>query len=414
MAMPDSGIARKKKVPLAIQMTLGLVLGIAFGMLAPNVARQLMPVGTAFIQAIKMIIVPLIVTVITLGVYQMGSSAKELGKVSTVSLVYFLVATVISIVFGLVLNGIFHPGRGADLTGAGKLPANLQMSIDWSKFFLDMIPSNIVAAMAGTNLLPVLVFAVALGLALAAVRERATPFVQVLEAVMAAIFKLTGWIIAFSPYAVFAIIAWLFATQGKGTIVSLLKLIAVLYLGLFILLIVLLALLAAIGERPFKVFKDVSAPILLGFGTRSSEVTLPVHLEKLVEMGVPKAIASVVLPLGYAFNRDASIIYYALAVGFLADAYHVPLTWQNLLSIIIVTTIATKGSANMPSGALVAIALVLSAIGLPVEAITIVAGVDAFMDMGRTAMNVFSNTVAVKLVMKLCHIPPEVVPAKVV
>ena len=153
------------------------VVGAAFGLLAPNLAKYLAPAGTAFIQAIKVIVVPIVFTVITLGVHQMGRTAKQLGRVTTVSLVYFVVATVISIVIGLVLNAIFRPGLGADLTGVGKLPANFSTAINWSKFFLDMIPSNIVAAMAGTNLLPVLVFAVALGLALSAIGERATPMI---------------------------------------------------------------------------------------------------------------------------------------------------------------------------------------------------------------------------------------------
>lgn len=172
------------------------------------------------------------------------------------------------------------------------------------------------------------------------------------------------------------------------------------YLGLGILLLVFALLLLMIGERPVKAFREVSEPFLLAFATRSSEATLPLHIEKLIAHGVPKSIASLVLPLGYAFNRDGSILYFGLAVGFLADAYHVALSWPNLLSIIIVTTLASKGSANVPSGGLVAVAMVLSTIGVPIEALAVIAGVDAFLDMGRTALNVISNTVAVKLVMK--------------
>ncbi len=391
--------SKKRPIPLPIQMVLGLVLGIVFGFLAPHFSQALAPVGTAFVQAIKMIVVPLVFTAITLGIYQMGNSAKQLGKVSVISLLYFFIATVVAIIIGLALNGMFHPGVGVNLSHTAELPKNINTTVNWTKFFLDMIPSNVFAAMSGTNLLPVLVFAVLLGLALASTGSRAKPLVDVLDALMGAVFKLTGWIIALSPIAIFAIIAWLFSTQGMHTILALLKLVLVMYLGLGVLLVLFAILMLCIGEQPLKTAKAVSEPIILAFATRSSEATLPLHMEKLVEMGVPKAVASVVLPLGYAFNRDGSIMYFALAVGFLADAYNIPLDPSTLL--------ASKGSANVPSGGLVAIAMVLTTIGIPVEALAIIAGVDAFLDMGRTAVNVVSNTVAVKLVMRWAGIAYE-------
>ena len=399
--------SKKRPIPLPIQMVLGLVLGIVFGFLAPHFSQALAPVGTAFVQAIKMIVVPLVFTAITLGIYQMGNSAKQLGKVSVISLLYFFIATVAAIIIGLALNGMFHPGVGVNLSHTAELPKNINTTVNWTKFFLDMIPSNVFAAMSGTNLLPVLVFAVLLGLALASTGSRAKPLVDVLDALMGAVFKLTGWIIALSPIAIFAIIAWLFSTQGMHTILALLKLVLVMYLGLGVLLVLFAILMLCIGEHPLQTAKAVSEPVILAFATRSSEATLPLHMEKLVEMGVPKAVASVVLPLGYAFNRDGSIMYFALAVGFLADAYNIPLDPSTLLSIIVVTTLASKGSANVPSGGLVAIAMVLTTIGIPVEALAIIAGVDAFLDMGRTAVNVVSNTVAVKLVMRWAGIAYE-------
>ena len=399
--------SKKRPIPLPIQMVLGLVLGIVFGFIAPHFSQALAPVGTAFVQAIKMIVVPLVFTAITLGIYQMGNSAKQLGKVSVISLLYFFIATVVAIIIGLAFNGMFHPGVGVNLSHTAELPKNINTTVNWTKFFLDMIPSNVFAAMSGTNLLPVLVFAVLLGLALASTGSRAKPLVDVLDALMGAVFKLTGWIIALSPIAIFAIIAWLFSTQGMHTILALLKLVLVMYLGLGVLLVLFAILMLCIGEQPLKTAKAVSEPVILAFATRSSEATLPLHMEKLVEMGVPKAVASVVLPLGYAFNRDGSIMYFALAVGFLADAYNIPLDPSTLLSIIVVTTLASKGSANVPSGGLVAIAMVLTTIGIPVEALAIIAGVDAFLDMGRTAVNVVSNTVAVKLVMRWAGIAYE-------
>jgi DAACS family dicarboxylate/amino acid:cation (Na+ or H+) symporter len=387
-------------MPLAFKMLIGLVLGLGVGLLWPDTGASLRPVGTAFVEAVKMIVIPVVFSSVALGIYRMGTEFRVLGRVVAISLGYFYLATVISIIIGLLLNAAFHPGAGAPLAATGKVPANLAVSVDWIKFFMDMIPSNIVAAMAEQKILPTLVFAILFGLALASIGKVGEPMVAVLEAVMAAMFKITKWITSLAPLAIFAIMAWLFATQGLATVIALAKLVAVMYLGLAIMVAIFWLMLFLIGENPLAVTKAVMEPMILAFSTRSSEVTLPLHMEKLQAMGASNRIVSVVLPLGYAFNRDGAIMYFALAVTFLAEAYGVTLTWSTLLTIIMVTTIASKGSANVPSGGLVAIAMVLSAIGLPVEALAIIAGVDAFLDMGRTAINVFGNTVAVKLVEK--------------
>jgi DAACS family dicarboxylate/amino acid:cation (Na+ or H+) symporter len=387
-------------MPLAFKMLIGLILGLGVGLLWPDTGASLRPVGTAFVEAVKMIVIPVVFSSVALGIYRMGTEFRVLGRVVAISLGYFYLATVISIIIGLLLNAAFHPGAGAPLAATGKVPANLAVSVDWIKFFMDMIPSNIVAAMAEQKILPTLVFAILFGLALASVGKVGEPMVAVLEAVMAAMFKITKWITSLAPLAIFAIMAWLFATQGLATVIALAKLVAVMYLGLAIMVAIFWLMLFLIGENPLAVTKAVMEPMILAFSTRSSEVTLPLHMEKLQAMGASNRIVSVVLPLGYAFNRDGAIMYFALAVTFLAEAYGVALTWSTLLTIVMVTTIASKGSANVPSGGLVAIAMVLSAIGLPVEALAIIAGVDAFLDMGRTAINVFGNTVAVKLVEK--------------
>jgi dicarboxylate/amino acid:cation (Na+ or H+) symporter, DAACS family len=387
-------------IPLVYTMLISLVLGLSVGLLWPDVGASLRPAGTAFVEAVKMIVIPIVFSSVALGIYRMGTEFRVLGRIVAISLGYFYLATVISIAIGLLLNAAFHPGAGAPLAATGKLPANLAVSVDWIKFFMDMIPSNIVAAMAEQKILPTLAFAILFGLALASVGKIGEPMVAVLEAVMAAMFEVTKWITSLAPIAIFAIMAWLFATQGLATVIALAKLVAVMYLGLLIMVVIFWLMLLALGENPIAVTKAVMEPMILAFTTRSSEVTLPLHMEKLQAMGASPRIVSVVLPLGYAFNRDGAIMYFSLAVCFLAEAYGVTLTWSTLLTIVMVTTIASKGSANVPSGGLVAIAMVLSAIGLPVEALAIIAGVDAFLDMGRTAINVFGNTVAVKLVEK--------------
>lgn len=400
LASVKSGTARRWHLPLPVQMLIGLVIGLVLGLAWPEFGKELRPLGTAFVAAVQMIVIPIVFASVALGIYRMGSEMRALGRVATICLIYFYLATIVSVTIGLALNGIFHPGLGADLTATGKIPGNLAVSIDWAQFFLDMIPSNIIAVMAAQKILPTLVFAILFGLALASIGTIAAPLVKVLEALLAAMFRMTKWITGTAPLAIVAIMAWLFATQGLKTVLALAKLVGVMYLGLAVMMVVFWITLLLIREKPFAVTRQVMEPIILAFATRSSEVTLPVHMEALERMGVPNKIVSVVLPLGYSFNRDGSIMYFALAVTFLAEAYHVPLDGSALLTILVTTTIASKGSANIPSGGLVAVAMVLTAIGLPIEALAIVAGIDAFMDMGRTAINVFGNTVAIKLVQK--------------
>jgi DAACS family dicarboxylate/amino acid:cation (Na+ or H+) symporter len=414
---PLSGSApTRRHFSLPLQMLVGLILGLLVGVEWPGVGKTLQPIGTAFIQAIQMIVIPLIFSAVTLGVWRMGENARQLGRVAIVAFIWFYVASFFAVLVALGLNGVFHPGVGANVVPTGSVPPNLAISVDWTKYILDLIPTNVVAAMAAQHVLPTLVFAILFGLGLARIGEAvARPVVGMLQAVLATMFRITGWIIALAPFAIFAIMAWLFA-QGLGTITALAKLIGLMYVGLILMVLVFWVVLALLGENPLTISRRVLEPVLLGFTTRSSEVTLPVHMEALERMGVPNKVVSIVLPLGYSFNLDGSTLYITLAVTFLAEAYHLQLTWAAELTIIVTTMIASKGIANVPSGGLVALASVLVAIGLPVEAIAIVAGVDAFMDMGRTAVNVFGNTVAVKLVQKLggqgltdSDLPPPVI-----
>ena len=223
--------------------------------------------------------------------------------------------------------------------------------------------------MASGKLLPTLVFSVLFGVALAGIGEQARPIVGLLEAIMAAMFRLTRWIIALSPLAILAIMAYPFATQGLAAVLGLAKLVGLMYVGLVIEIGIFCVILAGMSERPLHVFRRILEPLLLAFTTRSSEVTLPVHMKILQEMGISDKIVSVVLPLGYSFNQDGSILYQALAVTFMAEAYDVTLDTSALLTILLTVLIASKGGANIPSGSLVVLATVLTAIGLPVEAI---------------------------------------------
>lgn len=383
-----------------LQMLAGLIGGITLGLMWPSIAVKLQPLGTAFTKAVQMVVIPLVFSAVTLGIYRMGTNLRRLGRVVIVAFAWFYLATVVLALLALGLNGIFHPGAHANLIPSGPVAPNLAISLDWTQFALDLIPSNILAVMAAQKILPTLIFAVLFGLALAQMGTAATPVVSVLETVLVAMFRLVRWVIATAPIAIFGLMAWLFATQGKGVVYGLAKLIGIMYLSLGIAAVLFCAVIALVGKGPLTVMRQVATPVFIGFVTRSSEVTLPVHMEVLERMGVPSRIVSIVLPLGYSFNLSATVLYLVLATMFLAEAHHVSLTWSSLLTILVTTMIASKGVASVVSGGLIGLATVLAAIGLPVEAIALIVGVDPLMDMGRTAINVFGNTVAVLLVQR--------------
>jgi dicarboxylate/amino acid:cation (Na+ or H+) symporter, DAACS family len=368
--------------------------GVALGILLPNIGARLQPVGTAFIDAIKMVVIPLIFTALTLGVWKMGAHLGKIGRIAAVAMGWFLLASLVSMGIAVGLNELFHPGIGAGLQSTGRLPIDRVVAVDWAKFFLDLIPSNVLAAMANQEVLPTVVFAVLFGLALAQCGDRARPLVNILESLLDAMFVLIRWIVSLAPIAVFGIMAWLSATQGTHTLVALGKLVATLYLGFFLLWAFFWLALVCIGENPIGMTRKVLAPVLLGFTTRSSEATFPLHMATLEAIGAPTEVVSVVLPLGYSFNLDGAALYQVLAVTFLADAYGIPLTATTLFTILLTTFVASKGLANVPAAALVALATVVHAIGLPLEALAVIMGVDVFIDMGRTATNVYGNTIA--------------------
>ncbi|MPL68136.1 Proton/glutamate-aspartate symporter [bioreactor metagenome] len=400
-----------KKFPLWAQILVGLVLGVFIGYQWPALGTSLQPLGLAFIKAIKMVVMPLVFSAVTLGIYRMGSDFKQLGRLGIMAFAWFYLATGISIMLGIGLNAIFHPGAGVELLATGKVPVNLATHIDWVKFFLDIIPDNIVNAVANQKIIPTLFFAICFGLCLGSIGEKGKPVVKVLDGILEAMFKLTSGIVATAPVAVAGIMAWVLATQGGKMLYAMAKLIGTLYIGLLCVMLIFWVILIFLKMPPIATTKKVLEPLLLAFTTCSSEVTLPVHMEILERTGIPNKIVSFVLPLGYSFNLDGAALYQSLAVCFLADVYQIPLDAASIVTILITTLIANKGTANVPSASLVVLAVILTSIGLPVEAIAILAGVDRFMDMGRTTINVFGNTVAALLLHRFGGVPDDETPS---
>lgn len=385
---------------LPMQMLVGLFVGCALGFLWPAFGKELFPLSRAFINALRMLIIPLVFSSIVLGIYRMGQEIRLFGKVIGIAFVWFYLATGTCLLIGLLMNGIFHPGIGVDLTVPGKPPTTTVAAVNWVNFFLDLIPTNVVAAMAEQKILQVLLFGILFGGALSAIGDLALPVVGILRGIQAATMKLVRWIIVLAPLAVAAVIAWLVSTQGVATLYALAKLVGTLYVGLLVVVLLMCLVLYGIGESPIGTIRRIAEPLFLAFATRSSEVTLPVHMEILERAGIPNKIVSTVLPLGYSFNQDGSSLYLSLAVTFIVEAHGIHLDWPIMLSILVTGLITTKGMGNVGGGGLVAATTVIVALGLPAEAIAIIAGIDVFMDMGRTTVNVMGNTVAVLLVRK--------------
>lgn len=403
-----------KKLPgLPAQILFALILGALIGWLWPNVGLALQPLGQAFVAAVKMVVIPLVFCAVTLGTLKMGLDSPRLGRVAAVAFGWFYLAGAIAISIGLGLDAMFHPGRGISMAGSMAANAHVSGTINWTQFLLDLIPSNVVAAMAQQKVLPTLVFAALFGFALASLgAARAKPMTDVLTTVLAVMFRITGWIVSLAPVAVLAVIAWLSATQGSATLWALAKLISVMYLGYAIFALLILGGFALLDPQPLRLAREMLAPALLAFVTRSSEVALPLHMERLEEAGFENRTVSVVLPLGYSFNLDGSALYIGLATTFICEAYGLELSFARLLTILGAALLASKGVANVPAGSLVALSTVLLALGLPADALALVAGVDVFLDMGRTGLNVFGNTLCVLIVKRFGErTPTTAVPA---
>lgn len=401
--------ARSHSPRILYPILAGLLIGSLVGILLPGLGARLEIVGLAFVQAIKMIVIPLIFSAVTLGSYRLGANSAGMGRLTLLAFGWFFFATFVAAMIGLTLDRVFQPGVGIELHATAGGPVVTPATVDWRQFWLGLIPSNVIQAMAEQKVLPTLIFAVLFGLSLARIgADRARPIVSILESLFDAIFQLTNWIVRLAPVAVFAVAAWFAATQSFDVVVALSKLVALMYVGLGLVVFLCLVALALMGSGSMAFLRQMFEPVLVGFATRSSEVALPLHMEKLIEAGIDRRIVSTVLPLGYSFNLDGAALYMTLIVTFMAEAYGMHLDAATLATILLTVLIASKGIANVPGGSMVAAAGVVVSLGLPPEAVAIMAGVDIFLDMGRTAVNVFGNTCAAVFVARFGKLaPPE-------
>ena len=380
---------------------IGLLLGILIGWLAPSFAVSVRPFADLFLRLIKMIVAPLLFSTIVAGIAGSGD-LKALGRVGLKAIVYFEVATTIALLIGLVLVNVFQPGAGlavplgADTTAVSAMTQAQPHAWD---MLLHAVPTSVVDAMARGDILQVVVFATFFGVAVASLGPTGRPVVDLLESVAQAMFKVTGYVMAFAPVGVFAAIGATIGGKGIAVLLTLGKLVVLMYAGLVIFVLVVVVGVSTLVRVPFTAFmRAIREPFLLAFSTASSEAALPDALEVMERFGVPKRIVAFVLPTGYSFNLDGTTLYLSLASVFVAQLAGVQLGTSQQVMMMLTLMLASKGVAGVPRGALVVLTGMLTQFGLPLEGAAILLGIDQVLDMGRTGVNVMGNCIATAVV----------------
>jgi Na+/H+-dicarboxylate symporter len=366
---------------------------------AKDLAADLSIITDAFLRLIKMIIAPLVFSSLVAAISNMQGAA-EIGRVGIKAIGWFVAASAVSLLLGLVMVHWLQPGAGLDLS----LPAASAASIDAAKFTLSdfvthMVPRSIFEALANNEILQIVVFSVLFGTAVTALPDKAPQVVALADQVTRIMLKVTGYVMRTAPVAIFAALAATVSVQGIGIVASYARFVGGFYLSLVLLWTVLIAaLLLIVGRRARILLACIRQPIILAFATASSEAAYPRTLEELVNFGIARRVASFVLPLGYSFNLDGAMMYCTFAILFIAQAYHVDLSIAQQITLFGVLMLTTKGLAGVPRASLVVIAATLPLFNLPASGLLLVLAVDHILDMGRSATNVLGNCVAAAVV----------------
>ncbi len=402
-----------KSTRLTTLIFAGMVLGILVGYLcsitwpdpqtAKEIAGYIALISDIFLRLIKMIIAPLVFSTLVVGIAHMGDTAS-VGRVGGKALLWFLGASFCSLALGLVLVNLLGPGHNLNLplpdTGAGTGIKTASLSL--RDFVTHLVPKSAVEAMANNEILQIVVFSIFFGVALAALGEKGKALAHGVEQLAEVMLKVTGYVMNFAPLAVFAAVAATITTQGIGVLVTYGTFLVEFYLSLSVLWLLLLiagALLVGVGglKRLIDLIKE---PFVLAFSTASSEAAYPKTLANLEKFGVPNRITSFVLPMGYSFNLDGSMMYCTFAVLFIAQAYDIPLTWGQQLTMLFLLMVTSKGMAGVPRASLVVISATLAQFNIPEAGLLLIIGIDQFLDMGRSATNVLGNSIATVAVAK--------------
>jgi Na+/H+-dicarboxylate symporter len=369
---------------------------------ATEIAGYFSIITALFLRLIKMIIAPLVFSTLVVGIAHMGDT-QALGRIGFRSVAWFICCSLVSLTLGLILVNFFQPGVGLAIpippidaaNGVDKAAFNLK------DFISHIVPSSMVDAMAKNEILQIVVFSLFIGVGITAVGEKAAPLVRGIDGLAQVMLQVTNYVMRFAPFAVFAAVAGTLAERGPSIIGSLAYFMGTFYLGMALLWCVLIgACFLIVGPRTGLLVRYIREPLLLAFSTASSEAAYPRTLEALDRFGVPPRIASFVLPLGYSFNLDGSMIYMTFAVMFIAQAYGIDLSLGQQITMLLVLMVTSKGVAGVPRASLVVIAATLAFFNIPEAGLLLILAVDHFLDMGRSATNVVGNAVASAVIAK--------------
>jgi Na+/H+-dicarboxylate symporter len=391
---------------LTVYILAALVIGIIAGYIihaqtpyAVVFSEYMSLISFAFLRLIKMIIAPLVFATLVVGIAKMGD-AKEVGRIGAKALLWFVLASLLSLTLGLILVNLFQPGVGMPLEAA-KDTGITTTGFTLKDFIKHLIPASIVEGMANNEILQIVVFSVFFGIGAAAVGPRANPMVDAIDGLAHVMLKVTGYVMNFAPIAVFAAVSSIIAKNGLSILGKYGIFMGEFYLAIVILWLVLIfAGFLFLGPRVIGLLRELREPALLAFSTASSEAAFPKTLEGLERFGVRNRIAAFVLPVGYSFNLDGSMMYCTFATVFIAQAYGIEMSLGTQITMLLVLMVTSKGIAGVPRASLVVIAATLSQFGIPEAGLLLLLGIDHFLDMARSATNVIGNGIATAVVAK--------------
>ena len=380
---------------LSVQILVALILSVCAGLVIgpeglPFVNKWIAPIGTIFINFIKMMIVPVVTCSLIVGVTSLGGDSKKLGRISAKTICLYLVTTAVAIVLGFAVAGIIQPGVGLDI--AGKVAPKVKEAPTFMQVLVDMVPTNPVDAMAKGRILPVIIFALLVGIGITQLDEKRSRFLMDLyDAGAEVCYKIIAMVMKFAPLGVFALLLPVVCKNGPKVLLPLLSVILAVAIGCALQCILVYSTLASTmgGVNPVKFFRGMSEAMMLAFTTCSSAAALPVNMKNCQEkLGLSREVTSFVLPLGCTINMDGTALYMGVCSLFVANAFGVNLTTSDMIMIVFTGTLASIGTAGVPGAGLIMLAMVLQAVQLPMEGLALVAGIDRVLDMFRTCVNI--------------------------
>ncbi|MED3650350.1 MULTISPECIES: C4-dicarboxylate transporter DctP [Heyndrickxia] len=390
---------------LTFQVLTAIFIGVIVGLVWPDVGKQMKPLGDTFINAVKMLIAPIIFLTIVLGIAKMGDM-KKVGKVGGKAIIYFEIVTTLALIIGLIVVNILHPGSGLDpdklpkgdisqYTGEGE-------KLNWVDFLTHIVPHSMVSAFAEGDILQVLFFSILFGVGLAALGEKGKSIIEFFDKISQVFFKIIGYIMRAAPIGAFGAIAYTIGTFGLQSLVPLSKLMISVYTTMFLFIFIVLNLICkAYGFSLFKYLRFIKDEILIVLGTSSSESVLPRMMDKMERFGCSKSVVGLVIPTGYSFNLDGTSIYLVMATVFLSQVFGIDLTIGHQITIILILMLTSKGAAGVTGSGFIVLASTLSALHIiPIEGLALLLGVDRFMSEGRSIVNLIGNGIATIVVAK--------------